>query len=37
MAPIYIAEMAVKVQDRGRGVFMLGAVLVSGAAAAYWV
>lgn len=37
MAPIYIAEMAVNVQARGRGVYMLGAVLVSGAAAAYWV
>lgn len=37
MAPIYIAEMAVRIQDRGCGVFMLGSILSIGAASAYWV
>lgn len=37
MAPVYVVEMAVQVQDRGRGTFILGAILGLGSAASYWV
>ena len=37
MVPIYVAEMAVQIQDRGRGVYLLGAIGGLGASLAYWV